>query len=445
MAAVLISQARTEGIELKPAWVQQLVNTSDVHSFNDLFQRWLKTDLAETANVPSIPNFDDTKVDRLTQPLILQVNSVLDVGQSAYAQLEKAQSAARRQGVDTTVEEDRNDGFTQQQGQQVRSKLLKIKLSDGHGYIVGMEFKPIKELFATMTPGLKVRILPKTIVRRGVLLLQPSCIQILGGKVTNMIPTDGHLAVLKKCFGLDEDEEEDADQAQMQPNLVAIDNDDDDDAVLELEAHEASPDNDMDDNDDMDDSALLAALDQAEANLLDATAELPPKAPKIQHETSKPLVGIGSTARSTPQTGETDDMDDSDDDFDGIALSATRSTKLTLDQVAVSQEWFKGQIMEFIDNLKPRQEGWQLQVRLLLDDVTGLVPAMIVNDVLVQVIGMSSTEFRAARKHAKKDAVAKAALTKKLSNVNDALLAMSGHFRLQRTVDHELHVIQYNN
>lgn len=98
------------------------------------------------------------------------------MAQSAHSQLEDIlRQAGRRRGADTTLEEanDENSGDTQatsapahinqapaQPNQVPRpaggSKLLKLKLTDGFTFVIGMEFRPLPQLPVDVPPGSKV-------------------------------------------------------------------------------------------------------------------------------------------------------------------------------------------------------------------------------------------------------------------------------------------------
>jgi hypothetical protein len=128
---------------------------------------------------------------------------VLNVGDSAHAQLESARQArGARRGVDTSVAEE-GDAALDELGlpaPEFHHKLLKMKLSDGHRFIIGMEFKPLPQIRVDVPPGAKICVKKGTPIRRGLLLLQPSNTQFLQGEVAAMARDNNYVRVLERCF-----------------------------------------------------------------------------------------------------------------------------------------------------------------------------------------------------------------------------------------------------
>ena len=70
-------------------------------------------------------------------------------------------------------------------------RVLALKLTDGVVHVKGMELEPILCLDPLkVLPGCKVVLIHKITCRRGVLLLRPQNVRILGGKVATLIPSN---------------------------------------------------------------------------------------------------------------------------------------------------------------------------------------------------------------------------------------------------------------
>ena len=64
-----------------------------------------------------------------------------------------------------------------------------LQLTDGVRTVKGMEYLPNPSLDAlNIQPGCKVVLLNKILCRKGVMLLRPENIRVLGGKVDSLIP-----------------------------------------------------------------------------------------------------------------------------------------------------------------------------------------------------------------------------------------------------------------
>ena len=82
---------------------------------------------------------------------------MLNVAESAYSQLEEARAALgskRRRGADTSLDDATPTQLSLTHGKR---KLLKLRFTDGHDFIVGMEFHFLRDLALDVPPGAKVR------------------------------------------------------------------------------------------------------------------------------------------------------------------------------------------------------------------------------------------------------------------------------------------------
>eukprot|EP00899_Mesostigma_viride_P020498 jgi/Mesvir1/2844/Mv13931-RA.1 len=112
--------------------------------------------------LPSLPK-DINRVDtKLRGPLILQVVDVRDVSVSS--------------------------GASAGSGSSGRSRLLRIRLTDGHTTATAMEFKPLPNVTVDLVPGSKVS-LGDVVVKMGVILLKPGSLTVVGGEVEELAQT----------------------------------------------------------------------------------------------------------------------------------------------------------------------------------------------------------------------------------------------------------------
>jgi hypothetical protein len=143
-----------------------------------------------------------------TQRLHLQIDTLVDVKESAHSQLEKIRSETGRSASN-------------------HHRMLKLRLTDGHQTVVGMEYSRIADLSLATKPGVKVRrrrkrrrreklnrgidslltvpaqieLKPDTMIQRGVLLLTPAVVRVLGGGVDAMLAQFNQRNVLERLLG----------------------------------------------------------------------------------------------------------------------------------------------------------------------------------------------------------------------------------------------------
>ena len=121
--------------------------------------------------------------------MVLQVLSCVDVGQSAYSQL---QNLLKVDNENVTVSADAEDPsvaptqYRQAAWEPKNSRMLKLILTDGFQTIPAIEHEPIHDLKYPMNPGCKLKIKPPITCRRGVMMLIRKNVEYLGGEVEEM-------------------------------------------------------------------------------------------------------------------------------------------------------------------------------------------------------------------------------------------------------------------
>ncbi|CAN0143956.1 unnamed protein product [Lampetra fluviatilis] len=157
-----------------------------------VFEQWLLTDLRDMA-LPVLPTgMGEVLTTTLGGYYALQMDSLVDVSQPMYAQLQKLR------GRDTSNEQ----VTAAPRPQQVRAaaaphthtqvprpwevkagRMLLLQLTDGVQEIQAMEYRPIPTLHPLLPPGTKLLVSGRVPCRLGVLLLESAHVSLLGGEV----------------------------------------------------------------------------------------------------------------------------------------------------------------------------------------------------------------------------------------------------------------------
>ena len=108
-----------------------------------------------------------------------------DIAKPAFSQLQVLQKLDN-ENTEVTAE---NTQYTQGPRQNAASQsMLKLELNDGFSTIAAIEHQlwgnKIKE--ADLLPGAKIRLIGPLEVRRGIILLRPQNIELVGGHVEEM-------------------------------------------------------------------------------------------------------------------------------------------------------------------------------------------------------------------------------------------------------------------
>ncbi|CAG5134179.1 unnamed protein product [Candidula unifasciata] len=176
-------------------WIQQEYQ-GVLPPVNDLlpqvFQQWLLSDLSEIGEQVLPQNIVNEEKSELVGNYPLQLLSLVDVGFPLYGQKQKLQ------GRVNTNEEVSADKPFQPGWEPKPSRMLLFRLTDGHTHIQALEYKQIKDLHAELPSGLKLLVSGKFLCRRGVLMLTPDCVQVLGGEVDTLVEQNTPLAVLER-------------------------------------------------------------------------------------------------------------------------------------------------------------------------------------------------------------------------------------------------------
>ncbi|CAB1423592.1 unnamed protein product [Pleuronectes platessa] len=200
--------------------------------------QWLMTDLRDL-DYPALPEgLAGAQKTELSGTFCVQVDSLLDISQPAYVQLQKLR------GTDCVNDEVSAVTQTTQRSWEARpTRMLVLQVTDGVQSLEAMEYQPIPAFSATLRPGAKLQLQGRIVCRLGMLLLGPSNVKVLGGEVEDLVDRNKQGRVLCRTLGLPEEQQQpQQEEAPPAPQQV-------DDGMEDLE---------------LDDAALLASLEDQE-------------------------------------------------------------------------------------------------------------------------------------------------------------------------------------
>lgn len=182
-------------------WIQQengSHNLAQAHINKQVYEQWLLTDLRDL-EYPILPgSISNTPKGEVNDFYSIQIDSLVDVSQPAYSQLQKIR------GKNTVNEEITANTQGALKSWEARpTRMLMMQLTDGIQHIQGMEYLPIPVLHSRLLPGTKILIHGKVAYRLGVLLLKPENVKLLGGEVDSLVEEYADERVLARLIGED--------------------------------------------------------------------------------------------------------------------------------------------------------------------------------------------------------------------------------------------------
>ncbi|XP_036433903.1 recQ-mediated genome instability protein 1 [Colossoma macropomum] len=202
-----------------------------------VLEQWLLTDLRDLAH-PILPvGVSEAEKMELNGCYCLQVDSLLDVSQPAYSQLQRVRGADCTNEQVTAVTQ-----ATQKPWEAKPTRMLILQLTDGVQSLEGMEYQPIPALNSSLPPGTKLQVVGKVVVRLGVLLLKSENVRVLGGEVEQLVERHSQARVLCRTLGLPEENQMQGAEPNDQELLASVE------AVGERQIGGASVDSGYDSN-----------------------------------------------------------------------------------------------------------------------------------------------------------------------------------------------------
>ncbi|XP_035421113.1 recQ-mediated genome instability protein 1 isoform X1 [Cygnus atratus] len=180
-------------------WIQEEnsgSNLSQAQINKQVFEQWLLTDLRDL-EYPILPDcILDAPKGELSGFYSIQIDSLVDVSQPAYSQLQKIR------GKSTVNEEvTANTQAFLKPWEAKPTRMLMLQLTDGIHQIQGMEYQPVPVLHSDLPPGTKITLHGSVAYRLGVLLLKPENVKLLGGEVDALLEEYSQERVLARLIG----------------------------------------------------------------------------------------------------------------------------------------------------------------------------------------------------------------------------------------------------
>lgn len=197
--ASIVEYLRSKNVPPTQAWLQTFMPsirpaTPIVALQKTALFRLLATDLTtsvqstQSSLFPSNISSPDTMERRLAGPLTVQVLDIEDIGHSRWSQVESIEAHERGEmtkgrEIIRIVADETNSDPNHVPDEAASSGPHKLLLQDAKGTkIYAFELAAINGVGVSMSIGAKL-VLRDVVVARGVLLLEPKCVELLGGKV----------------------------------------------------------------------------------------------------------------------------------------------------------------------------------------------------------------------------------------------------------------------
>jgi RecQ mediated genome instability protein len=128
----------------------------------------------------------------------LQITHILNIGVSAYSQYQKIKKGQEDNSeVSAEVK-------IQSKWEPKGQRMLMLHVTDGFQDVQAMEYVPIPQLNLDIIPGCKILIKGPVECRRGVMLLHPKNVEVMGGEVQELVDVNAPENVLARIIGRQE-------------------------------------------------------------------------------------------------------------------------------------------------------------------------------------------------------------------------------------------------
>ncbi|KAF0447594.1 hypothetical protein F8M41_002765 [Gigaspora margarita] len=170
-------------VYLQDTWLQQHLENANLDNqrlYQAIYNEFLDSDLNKSMK-PHLPPLIEDKHKIIIgehQPIILQIADIFEVGVSAQSLLDVVNSylsGSMKQGHKYNDLSDR-----QYESIQFPRGMLKFQLTDGYQSVDAIEYKPLSNLNLLTPIGIKISV-SQALILRGVLLLGPENVTVLGG------------------------------------------------------------------------------------------------------------------------------------------------------------------------------------------------------------------------------------------------------------------------
>jgi RecQ-mediated genome instability protein 1 len=198
IAAELTQHLNARYLYPTAAWLQGFLSTTRPNTPLPAIKqtahfRLLATDITTSLSQPAASLFPNDVLKGTIQsrivpgPVVCQVLDVEDIGHSRWSQVESIEAQERGEMTKgreiVRVVEQENEGTAEAAAPMQSKGPFKLLLQDAKGLkIYAMDLRGIDGLNTNMTMGAKL-VLRNVDVRRGVIMLEPNNVQVLGGKL----------------------------------------------------------------------------------------------------------------------------------------------------------------------------------------------------------------------------------------------------------------------
>ncbi|EHA99688.1 RecQ-mediated genome instability protein 1 [Heterocephalus glaber] len=172
------------------------VNLSQAQMNKQVFEQWLLTDLRDLEHRLLPDDILEIPKGELNGFYALQINSLVDVSQPAYSQIQRLRGKNTTNDLVTAETQ-----VTPKPWEAKPSPMLMLQLTDGVVQMQGMEYQSIPALHSDLPPGTKILIYGNISFRLGVLLLKPENVKVLGGEVDALLEEYAQEKVLARLIG----------------------------------------------------------------------------------------------------------------------------------------------------------------------------------------------------------------------------------------------------
>ncbi|VVC40030.1 Hypothetical protein CINCED_3A012740 [Cinara cedri] len=181
-------------------WFKQCVNffisnnpNCNVNDLSSMVAEQLSLSDFQEIALSSLPvNLKDNEKKILNGKYCLQVNTILDVGQSCYSQYNVL---VKRDTTNTEISDTKPAPW-----EPKPNRMLKMMCTDGQQDVMAMEYEPLPNLKEPFIPGFKIAVVGPIEYRKGVLLLKSNSVHFIGGEVEHLLIKNAPLNVLCRAL-----------------------------------------------------------------------------------------------------------------------------------------------------------------------------------------------------------------------------------------------------
>ncbi|KAI5737698.1 hypothetical protein M8J76_015898 [Diaphorina citri] len=180
--------------------VQWFVEENNSGSLNDLhnfvYDQFILADLRDVQLNCLPANILEQEKLMLNGKFTLQIDSMQDVSQSCYSQIQIIRGTGKNLDVENQDARSRNHSEMDQSNR--RSHMFKLDMTDGAQHVFGMEYETLNEIRKGFIPGCPLE------VRRGVFFLKAKNFLLLGGELDSIIVSNSIENILARKLNLEE-------------------------------------------------------------------------------------------------------------------------------------------------------------------------------------------------------------------------------------------------